>query len=122
MKTKIVTGSVLDLVFEGEGPDLKFVEVEIEGKSVDVGEWIDRDGYHVLRLTVEKKTLAEAFDEAGRGLREFSDAVRGHAGRVWDALSPEKQRRQVSMTYGGIAWSEIPRGYQNTIVDVLIRL
>ena len=45
--------SPLDLLFDGppgpEGP--RFVEAEIDGKSVNAGEWIKRpDGFWVLRI------------------------------------------------------------------------
>ena len=44
---------LLDIVFDGppgpEGP--RFVEVEIDGRSVKAGEWIKRpDGFWVLRI------------------------------------------------------------------------
>lgn len=43
----------IDIVFDGPPAHEsgRFVEVEIEGKSVSVGEWIERpDGYWVLRI------------------------------------------------------------------------
>lgn len=43
----------IDIVFDGEGPESRFVEVEDErGFSIAVGEWLKRpDGYWALRLT-----------------------------------------------------------------------
>ena len=46
----------MDIVFQRvpDSPDLIFVEVERDGRSVRVGEWVDReDGRVVLRITRE---------------------------------------------------------------------
>lgn len=43
----------LDIVFDGPpGPEAgRFVEVEVEGRSVSAGQWFQReDGYWVLRI------------------------------------------------------------------------
>ena len=42
----------IDIVFSGEGPDLRFVEVESPpGHSIRFGNWVDRgDGFAVLRF------------------------------------------------------------------------
>lgn len=50
--------AVVDVVFEGppgpEGP--RFVEVEIGGTSISIGEWIERpDGRWALRITAEMR-------------------------------------------------------------------
>jgi hypothetical protein len=45
--------SHLDVVFARtpDSPDLTFVEVEVEGRSVPLGEWVDSsDGTVVLRI------------------------------------------------------------------------
>lgn len=44
----------LDLLFgEMPGPETKFLEAEIDGHSVSVGQWVEReDGLAVLRFTV----------------------------------------------------------------------
>lgn len=42
----------VDLVFSGDGPHREFVEAEINGKGVNVGEWFKRDdGLQALRIT-----------------------------------------------------------------------
>jgi hypothetical protein len=41
----------LDIVFEGEIPNARFIETERNGKSCKVGEWIERDdGLWALRI------------------------------------------------------------------------
>lgn len=43
----------MDVVFQRtpDSPDLVFVEVEVEGRSAPVGEWVDSaDGTVVLRI------------------------------------------------------------------------
>jgi hypothetical protein len=47
--------STIDIVFDGEpltpGGAGRFVEVERDGKSISIGEWVERpDGYWVLRI------------------------------------------------------------------------
>jgi hypothetical protein len=46
-------GGALDIVFQRvpDSPDLLFVEVERDGRSISVGEWITRpDGMVALRI------------------------------------------------------------------------
>jgi hypothetical protein len=45
----------INIVFTGEMPNLTFVEVEdVNGKSVNVGEWLKKDenGYSYLQMEV----------------------------------------------------------------------
>lgn len=120
-----LSGTHVDVVFDGppspEGP--RFIEVERDGLSINAGEWIEReDGRHILRIVIPRKTLAEAFEDADRGLRVFSDAVHGYAGEVWDSLDGDVRHEKLSTTFARESWRDIPRGYQNTLIEVLIRL
>lgn len=50
----------VDIVFDGPpGPEAgRFVEVEVEGKSINFGRWVHReDGYWVLRFNVNEFLL-----------------------------------------------------------------
>lgn len=53
---------VVDIVFEGKGPDLTFVEVETpDGRSVRVGEWItDTPNRPRLRLRLADQRVSPA--------------------------------------------------------------
>jgi hypothetical protein len=53
----------VDILFDGPpGPEAgRFVEVERDGKSVRLGEWVERgDGYWALRVPVDGAALAKA--------------------------------------------------------------
>lgn len=61
----------MDIVFEGPpSPDgAKFVEIEIGGRSIKVGEWIQRpDGHHVIRFTPEALDSAADMTRAANRL------------------------------------------------------
>lgn len=59
----------IDVVFDGPpGPDAgRFVEVEVDGRSVDVGEWLERpaEGWWTLRITAADVAAASARHKAG---------------------------------------------------------
>ena len=78
--------STLDIVCSGPpGPDCKLVEVERDGRSVNVGEWVEReDGLFALRLevpTVAPVASPEAHEAAvdrfalNLGQQRFLDAL-----------------------------------------------
>jgi hypothetical protein len=76
--------SHIDIVFDGPpGPTPgRFVEVEQEGKSLDVGTWIKRDdGYWVLRILTSEPQSAgrdrelEAADEIAAQLAELVECA-----------------------------------------------
>ena len=49
----------VDIMFQGEGPHLEFVEIHFEGthEGVKIGEWsVDDDGYRILTLDVLTET------------------------------------------------------------------
>lgn len=51
--------AILDVVFDGppSHESGRFVEVEVDGRSVSAGEWVDRgDGYWALRLRVRRSS------------------------------------------------------------------
>lgn len=54
----------IDIVFKGEGPYLEFVELEDEGASIKLGEWVDRgDGFCALRIPDPRQSLKVYDDE-----------------------------------------------------------
>lgn len=60
-------GEPIDIVFaRGSGPDLIFVEVESPpGRSVKVGQWLERDGFRVLRIGTPATKAATIVPDLG---------------------------------------------------------
>jgi hypothetical protein len=53
--------TVVDVVFDGSGPNLQFVEVETpDGVGVCVGEWVDHGPYRALRFHLAASEVASS--------------------------------------------------------------
>lgn len=51
-RERMMEDQKLELLFAGEGPNMTFVEAEVDGRSVRVGTWDTReDGLHVLSIS-----------------------------------------------------------------------
>lgn len=48
----------IDIVFSGEAPDLTFVEVEHQGKSIDAGDWVREPERQINVLQIDLPRLA----------------------------------------------------------------
>lgn len=69
--------STIDIVFDGlpSHKSLRFVEVERDGKSIRIGEWIDRgDGYWALRIPDHDAALLEIIGELHAALVQSIDS------------------------------------------------
>lgn len=91
---------IVELLFRRDGPDLVFVEAEINGRSIPFGEWSSQDGYQVLSVRahvldlphphVNGELAGKHIDTCANCSRDLRDPIHSTAAlkAVWNWPAP----------------------------------
>jgi hypothetical protein len=77
----VLSGRTLDIVCEGPpGAGQRFVRAEVDGKALQSGVWVQRDGMHVLRLPFPDWKSQHVIED----VPAFATSLTGDARKVYD--------------------------------------